>query len=215
MSLTLIGISGALILFLAVASSSLYRLLFHCFLVKNTGVNKKESPFINRFEHAKKLYLLLCLILFLCTLGIGYLGILSLWGAPLSWHELVTTINNRWGVQFGPDGAVIGLHSITLFLISLAIGLGGSLFLRTTLLTQLFSRLYVTRSTQAALSRLAHYLIIIISIIAGLYLNNLTSYMWQMLLIIGFGITIGLKDTVIDFFAGIWLLIEQSIEPGH
>ncbi|MGD1997535.1 MAG: mechanosensitive ion channel [Candidatus Dependentiae bacterium] len=196
-------------------SRKLYALLFHLFLDQNEGLDADEQPYVNRFEHAKMYYILSSIALFAFMLSIALFGVLRLFNATISYGTILYKLFCQWGIPLGTTGEVIGLNDLAIFLVFIVSGFVASGLLRNIILHRFFAVFYAQESSQIIIKRLIHYATILAAFVLGLNAIQLGGYAWQLVLVSSFGIAVGMKDIVFDLFAGLWLLFERNIQPGH
>src|SRR5207244_10714676 len=83
------------------------------------------------------------------------------------------------------------------------------------ILNRLFDILRSEPGTQNTISRIAHYTIIFLAVLLGLYAMHLQQFIFWVGASFGIVLGLSLKDIISDFVAGFFVLIERPIEIGN
>src|SRR5947208_12458688 len=105
--------------------------------------------------------------------------------------------------------------SIVMFLLFIAVFGMASHLLQRLLRAHVFSRLRVDEGTQYTLTRITHYLIVIIgSVIASRFIRIYLIGLAIILCFLSVGVGVGLQNITSNFVAGLILLIARPINVG-
>lgn len=186
-------------------------MLFHAFFQEDAEGEDEYQP---RFERAYTAYIV-CLtsIVIVGLVGLG-LALSFIWGAHAASIEWWKNIDS-WSVKVDKKGRVFGVSQLGILLGFWFGGLFASSVLRRGLCNAVYGMFLLEDGTRAITDRIMHYLILFVVMMVGMHWVGLGGFIWQMILVMSFGVTMGLKDVILDVFAGVWLLLERSIEPTH
>lgn len=198
-----------------------YGLFFIHYVVRRYSffffIKEEDDEVINKFEHAKAYYGLFIALSFIVLLLIALVMLVRLWGVEgYTLSALWKSLSEDWVIRTGlrPEDKLgfVELGKLSLFISS---GLVFSSFIKKFLLRKLFEIFRTEAGVQNTISKMLHYFIIIVVVILGFTSINLSQYALTAggLLLVGIGF--GLRDQIVDYFAGILVLIERPIEIGH
>lgn len=190
----------------------LRRYSFFAFMKEGDG---EEDEVVDRFENAKLYYGAFVTSSFLFMMLIGFIAVTRIWGFDYHIGDLWRGLSQEWVVTFGEEGDQIGFAGLLTLMGFLLSGFVLSSLFSRFVLTRLFEVFRTAQGAQNTFSRMAHYFIVCLMIIVGLYAIKLNTLVNYMLIALLFGISFGAKDLVFDFFAGLWILIERPIEIGN
>lgn len=167
-----------------------------------------------RFAYATTLYFVAAILfLVLAIAGIVW-GVAFIWQLPMLTSWCLQGLTKKWVIQVNKN-ETIGLYELAKMSGFLGAGLLASLVIRVVALPYFFSIFLVESGTRAVVDRLSHYLITLVFLFLGLQYVGLGGHAWQLVLVASFAFTMGIKDTILDIFSGVWLLFERSVEPTH
>jgi len=174
-----------------------------------------EEEVADRFEHAKMYYGAFILITFLVACMCCFLAITHIWGIDYTLMQLWHGLSRDWVLSIEGTGVTIGFGGLLTLFLFVVIGFVVSSLFNRFVMAKLFGIFRVEPGAQNTATRIAHYLVIFLSIVLGLYAIRLGQLASWVLFGLALGISFGAKNLVGDFFSGLWLLIERPIEPGH
>ncbi len=176
-------------------------------------MKEEDEEIIDKFEHAKTYYGFFVIFLFLVLIFAASIIALRIWGFDYNPSDLWKVLSEQWVVRVGVNKfGFVELMTLGLFIT-------GSFLLSSLVHKFILSRLFdILRSEpgiQNTISRIFHYVIVFLAIVMGLYaihLGDFISWAWLSFSIV-FGLAI--KDIVMDFVAGFFVLLERPIEIGN
>ncbi len=185
------------------------RNLFMSFFIK-----EEDDEIIDKFEYAKTYYAFFVITTFSILLFFTVILISRIWRFDLTITSLWQALSQDWVIKPIPDVklGVIQLLSLTTFIAS---GFFISSLLHRAILNRLFEIFRTEPGTQNTISRISHYVIIIVSILLGFANIQLTGFIMWGGGFLAIGLGFGLKDVAADFVAGFFVLIERPIEIGN
>lgn len=188
----------------------LYKALFHLFLVESDEPD--ESEFVGRFSYAFAGYFLSIAGLLLVTGVACVLSVYQIWGISWSVSGVVKALTEKWVYRLDKYH-VIGLVQIGQLLSFIGAGIALINIVQMTILEYMYRMFLTPRGTRAVVNRVVRYALLALSLVFGLQYVGLGQHVWQLVLVMSFGITMGIKDIILDMFASVWMLLERDIEP--
>lgn len=175
---------------------------------------EEGEELVDKFEHAKMYYGFFVLFAFLALILLSFVAISHLWGFSYSVDAAWKLIAEEWTIKIGASNrlGIIQILSFTLFVIS---GFLLSSLSNHFLLNKLFDIFRTEPGAQNTISRILHYVILVVLTLFGLATIGLAQLILPVSYLLIFGIGLGLKDQIADFFAGFLVLLERQIEIGH
>lgn len=167
-----------------------------------------------RFAYATALYFLAAILFLVAAIAGLIWGIAFIWQKPMLMNWFVQGLTDKWVIQVNKN-ETIGLYEFAKMAGFLGAGLCVSLIMRVVALPYFFSIFLVEHGARAVVGRLSHYVITLVFLFLGLQYVGLGGHAWQLVLVASFAFTMGIKDTILDIFSGVWLLFERSVEPTH
>lgn len=168
----------------------------------------------DKFEYAKTYYGFFIIASFLLISFFAFFFLARIWALDYTPSDLWRMISQDWVITT-KDGNKLGIVQFITLVTFTVFGFVISSLVNKFILNKLFDVFRTEPGTQNTLSRITHYIIIIVAIILGfasIQLDNFIMYVGGLLLL---GAGFGLKDLITDFIAGFFVLIERPIEIGH
>lgn len=177
-------------------------------------MKEEDDEVVNKFEHAKAYYGFFVVLSFILSAIVAFVLLGHIWGAEgYTLKSLWASISDEWVLSL-PGGGKLGLVEIIKFGVFIAGGLVISSIINRLILVKIFEIFRTEPGVQNTVSKLTHYIIIILAIIFGFTAINLSQYaLGAGALLIGIGFA--LRDQIADYFAGVLVLLERPIEIGH
>jgi len=178
-------------------------------------IREEDDEVVNKFEHAKAYYGLFVAISFIAISLVAFVLFARLWGfEEYTLASLWKSLSEDWVIRIGPKEK-LGFVELIKFGMFLAGGLVISSLIKKFILHRLYDIFRTEPGVQNTVSKILHYLIIILAVILGFTAINLSQYALTVggLLLVGVGF--GMRDQIADYFAGVLVLLERPIELGH
>jgi small-conductance mechanosensitive channel len=208
--------------FLAFAVPSTVLFIYALFLAHNyvrtysvfLFMKEDEDDIRDKFEHAKTYYGFFVIFSFLLLLFATFILVSRIWGFDYTPSDIWRALSEQWVIKIGVDNTLGFVQFMTVGLF-IASGFLTSSLVHRFVLSKLFEILRTEPGAQNTASRIFHYAIIGLAIMLGFTAIKLESFIMYVggLLILGIGF--GLKDFVVDFIAGFFVLFERPIEIGN
>lgn len=173
-----------------------------------------EGEAIEKFDNARMYYGFLVIATFLAVLFGLFLFLSKIWTGHYNVDLLWRYLSETWTITLG-EKERFGLIQILGFLSFIVFGYVFWSLTNKFLLNRLFDIFRVDLGLQNTISKIYLYIVIVISILFGLFAANLGQMFTYAFAAIVFGIGLGIKDQLANFFAGILILLERQIELGH
>ena len=168
----------------------------------------------DKFEYAKTYYGFFIIASFLFISFFAFFFLSRIWNLYYTPTDLWNLLSNEWVVTIG-DNNKLGIVQFISFTIFIIFGFITSSLVNKFILNKLFDVFRTEPGTQNTLSRITHYLIIIISTMLGFTAIHLGAFIGYASAALFLGAGMGLKDLILDFVGGFFVLIERPIEIGH
>ncbi len=177
-------------------------------------LREEGDELIDKFEHAKTYYGFFIVLTFLLLLFGAVILLSRIWGLDYSPSYLWKLLSEEWTIRIDENNklGVVQFITVVTFIVS---GFLISSLVNKFVLNKLFDVFRTEPGTQNTLSRIIHYLILIMAVVLGFAAVHLGYLILSGGALLVFGAGIGLKDLLLDFVAGFFVLIERPIEIGH
>lgn len=175
---------------------------------------EEGEDIVDKFEHAKMYYGFFVIFTFFGLLLFSFVALSYLWGFSYSIDAAWKLIAEEWTIKLGGNNklGIIQSLSFVLFVIS---GFLLSSISNHFILNKLFDIFKTDPGAQNTISRIFHYLILVIFVLFGLATIGLGQLILPVSYLLIIGVGLGLKDQIADFFAGFLVLLERQIEIGN
>lgn len=173
-----------------------------------------ETEVVERFENARIFYGIYILVSFVFTWITVYAMLSRFWTGDFNLWFLWKQVSETLTVSFGEKGN-FGLVHIFKFLAFVFGGYFLFSFFDQVVLKRIFDIFKIEAGLENTISKIFQYVSIVLSVILGLAvidLSNLIPWFFTALLV---GVTVGAKEQIADIFAGILILLERQIEKDH
>lgn len=187
------------------------RKYFQGFFFNQTDV---ENEMIDKFDYAGVLYGFSVIASFCIISLLGYLSLSKLWTGDYNLIALWKNISENWTIAVG-DKDRLGLVQVLTFLGFLFSGYLITMFLNQAVLKRLFDLFRIDAGLENTISKIFQYIMIVLFIVLAFVAVNLTDFVKYVLVALTFGLSLGMRDQIADFFAGILILLERQLEIGH
>jgi small-conductance mechanosensitive channel len=170
-----------------------------------------ETEVVERFENARMFYGTYILVSFVLTWITVYAMLSRFWTGDFNLWFLWRQVSETLTVSFGEKGN-FGLVHIFKFLAFVFGGYFVFSFFDQVVLKRIFDIFKIEAGLENTISKICQYVSIVLSVILGLAiidLSNLIPWFFTALLV---GVTVGAKEQIADIFAGILILLERQIE---
>lgn len=173
-----------------------------------------DSEFLEKFDHAELLYGLSVIASF-CILSLtGYLAVSKLWTGEYNLIALWKNVSENWTISVG-DKDRLGLVQLFTFFGFLFSGYLITTFLDRAVLRRLFDLFRVDAGLENTISKIFQYIMVILFVVLAFVAVNLSDFVKYVIVALTFGLSLGMRDQISDFFAGILILLERQLEMGH
>lgn len=178
-------------------------------------IKEEDDEVVNKFEHAKAYYGFFVGVSFI-VLSLSTLVILArIWGVEgYTFGELWRSLSEDWVIGKGTP-TPLGFVELIKFGTFLVAGLLFSSLIKRFILGKIFEIFRTEPGVQNTVSRILHYVIIILAVILGFTAINLSQYALSVGALLLVGVGFGLRDQIADYFSGVLVLLERPIEIGH
>ncbi|KKQ33436.1 MAG: hypothetical protein US49_C0001G0116 [candidate division TM6 bacterium GW2011_GWF2_37_49] len=208
--------------YLAFAVPSSLLLLYVLFAIHNYirkysfvfFMEEDEDQVKDRFEYAKTYYGIFVVGSFLLLLFLTFTFVSRIWGYDYTLVEVWRLFSETWTLPLDINNKLGFVQFLTLGGFVFAGFLISSVFDKF-VLTKLFEILRSEPGTQNTISKITHYLILVVAILLGFKSIHLEQFIWLICTMLGLGLSFSLKDVLADFVAGFFVLIERPIEIGN
>lgn len=177
-------------------------------------MKENEEDFVIRFEYAKMYYGFFVILSFICVCLLFFMFTARIWGFSYTLPTLWTSISEEWVLKLG-DGGKFGLVEMIMSTLFIIISFVVSSLFQKYLLNKLFDIFRTEPGAQNTITRMSHYIVVTVVLILGCAVIGLSAYIKYLLTLLVIGVSLGLKDQITDFFAGLLVLLERQIEIGH
>ncbi len=178
-------------------------------------MTEDEDEIKDKFEHAKTYYGILIIATFLFLFFIDIFFIARIWGYNYTTTEIWRLLSETWVIPFGDANNKLGIVQFITLATFVLSGFLTSSLLDKFVLNKLFEMLRIEPGTQNTISKILHYVIIVIAVLLGFLSIHLEQFIFLIGGLLGIGLGFALKDVVADFVAGFFVLIERPIEIGN
>ncbi len=168
----------------------------------------------DKFEYAKTYYGFFIIASFMFISFFAFFFLSRIWNFYYTPTDFWDHLSNDWVITIG-ENHKLGIVQFISFITFIISGFITSTLVNKFILNKLFDVFRTEPGTQNTLSRITHYLIIIISIMLGFTAMHLGVFIGYASTALFLGAGIGLKDLILDFVGGFFILIERPIEIGH
>jgi small-conductance mechanosensitive channel len=173
-----------------------------------------EEDMVVRFENAKMYYGFFVVLSFIFVSLIGFLFIARIWGFAYTIPTLYKALSEDWVLKLA-DGGKLGFIEFLMAICFILTSFIASSLFQKYLLNRLFDIFRTEPGAQNTIVRMSHYLVVLVVLIIGFVAIGLSAYIKYLLTLLVIGVSLGLKDQIADFFAGLLVLLERQIEIGH
>jgi len=203
-------VPSSVLLVLAIFSLHHYIRKYSVFLF----MKEEEDEISDKFEYAKTYYGFFVIFTFIVLLFVAFLLVSRLWGYNYGPADIWKMLAEEWVIRIDSSTSL----GFVQFIVLTSFIAGGFLISSLThkfVFNKLFDILRTEPGTQNTFSRIFHYTTIGMAIMLGFTAIKLGQFIAWVggFLIIGIGLA--LKDLVVDFVAGFFVLIERPIEIGN
>jgi small-conductance mechanosensitive channel len=203
-------VPSSVLLVLAIFSLHHYIRKYSVFLF----MKEEDDEISDKFEYAKTYYGFFVIFTFIVLLFVAFLLVSRLWGYNYGPADIWKLLAEEWVIRIDSSTSL----GFVQFIVLTSFIAGGFLISSLThkfVFNKLFDILRTEPGTQNTFSRIFHYTTIGMAIMLGFTAIKLGQFIGWVggFLIIGIGLA--LKDLVIDFVAGFFVLIERPIEIGN
>jgi small-conductance mechanosensitive channel len=201
-----------------VSAAILFGMFFVHYYVRKYSMpffmEEEEEEIKDKFEHAKTYYGFFIISTFCLFFFFTLILISKIWGLNYTPTYLWKTLSQDWVIQISSD-IKLGIVQLIILVTFIAVGFLISSLAHKFILKKLFEIFRTEPGTQNTILRMTHYLIIALSIILGFASIQLSQFIFWISGLLALGVGFGLKDTITDFIAGFFVLIERPIEIGN
>lgn len=177
-------------------------------------MKEEEDEITDKFEYAKTYYGFFIIFTFIILLLVAFLLVSRLWGYQYSVTDIWKLLSEDWVIKI--DGTTpLGLVQFAILALFITGGFLISSLTQKFVLSKLFDVLRTEPGTQNTFTRIFHYTIIGLAIMLGFTAIKLAQFIFWVGGFLILGIGLALKDLVVDFVAGFFVLIERPIEIGN
>ncbi len=172
-----------------------------------------EGEYIEKFENARIIYGCFVVLSFFFLLISTYALVSRIWFEDYNLMLLWNNINERWVLKLSDK--VIGLVQIVNFLAFFFSSFFVSTLIDKLVLKSIFDIFKVDAGLENTISKIFQYTALIISLMLSFIAINLEEFVKYIFLVVAAGILFGMREQIVDIFAGILILLERQIEVGH
>ncbi len=175
-----------------------------------------EDTVRERFAAAKSWYGVFVICGFLFFVGVGIAISAMIWGYTISWGAIYDTLNEfpGWVIGHGKEATTISILS----LLKLLGFIGGSFILASAInrfvLGRVFELLLVGSGVQYTVSRIIHYVVIVLAVFIGLSKVGFGFLLPYLTTTIFIGLGWSMKDHVNDFISYFIILVQRPFQIG-
>jgi small-conductance mechanosensitive channel len=177
-------------------------------------MKEDEDEFIDKFEHAKAFYGFFVIFSFVALFFIAFFLVMRIWGIYYSITDMWKALADQWVIYVDAENKV-GLIEFMMLGLFVMCGFVISSIIEKFVLNKLFDILRSEPGTQNTISRIAHYTIVFMATVFGLYAIHLGQFILVLWASFAIGLGWAMKDIVSDWVAGFFVLIERPIEIGN
>lgn len=177
-------------------------------------MKEEDDEITDKFEYAKTYYGFFIIFSFILLLLVAFLLVSRLWGYHYSPTDIWKLLSEDWVIKI--DGTTpLGFIQFSILALFITSGFLLSSLIHKFVFNKLFDVLRTEPGTQNTFTRIFHYTIIGMAIMLGFTAIKLAQFIFWVGGFLILGIGLALKDLVVDFVAGFFVLIERPIEIGN
>ncbi|MBD3273164.1 mechanosensitive ion channel [Candidatus Dependentiae bacterium] len=195
-----------------------YGLFFIHFYIRKYSVSfflkEENDEIVDKFEQAKVYYGFFTIITFLVLSFFSFVLITRIWQFNYTPSDLWRDLSQDWVIKIG-DGANLGIVEFLIFISFILAGFLISSLLKKFVFNKLFDIFRTEPGAQNTMFRIAHYIIIALSLILGFAAIQLKDFIFWVGGFLAVGIGFALKDLAADYVSGLFILIERPFEIGN
>ena len=177
-------------------------------------MKESEDDLVVRFEYAKMYYGFFICLSFVCVCLLFFMFTARIWGFSYTLSTLWISVSEEWVCKLA-DGGKFGLVEVVISTLFIIFSFIVSSLFQKYLLNKLFDIFRTEPGAQNTIVRMSHYMVVTLVLILGCAFIGLSAYIKYLLTLLVIGVSLGLKDQITDFFAGLLVLLERQIEIGH
>jgi small-conductance mechanosensitive channel len=191
--------------------------IIHHFIRKysaNFFLKEENEEIVDKFEQAKVYYGFFIILTFLGLAFFSFVLITRIWQLDYTPGDLWRNLSQDWVIKIGGD-ASLGIVEFLIFIAFILAGFLISALAKKFIFNKLFDIFRTEPGAQNTMFRIAHYIIIALSLILGFAAIQLKDFIFWVGGFLAVGIGFALKDLASDYVSGLFILIERPIEIGN
>jgi small-conductance mechanosensitive channel len=176
-------------------------------------ITEDEDEIHDRFEYAKTYYGFFIIFSFLFLLFITGIFIARIWGFSYAPQDIWKLLSETWTIT-PASGNKLGFVELMMLILFIVGGFIISSLIHKFILNKFFDILRTEPGLQNTVSRILHYIIIVIATLFGFISIHLEQFILVISGLLGIGLGLALKDIITDVVSGFFVLLERHIEIG-